>query len=257
MDRLAFQKISTYETCATHCVQKLQFHRNPRVIYDETLLSSVKTHFHQNSPMILCEIRHGSLISIDFPKLSMNIYDFTHRVQKSQFHRKPPVIYDETLLSSVKTHFYENSPMILCEIRHVSRIFIDFPKSPMNIHDFKRSTSVFIDIFVTSMFTGDQRTQFTCFHPWCDNIDDHRWLSGYITRENQCHQNLQDHPWYPLFVMHDHWLFDVITLKRKLDFCSCGYLPVSTGIRVFPHVSSIRPCQRTCQDVASGAGNGQ
>ena len=34
-------------------------------------------------------------------------------------------------------------------------------------------------------------------------------------------------------------------------------LPVSTGIRVLPHVSSIRPFQRTYQDVASGAGNGQ
>ena len=34
-------------------------------------------------------------------------------------------------------------------------------------------------------------------------------------------------------------------------------LPVSTGIRVLPHVSSIRPFQRTCQDIASGAGNGQ
>ena len=112
--------------------------------------------------------------------------------------------------------------MILCEIRHVSRIFIDFPKSPMNVHDFKRSASIFIDVFVTSVFTGDQRTKFTCFHPWCDNIDDHRWLSGYITRENQYHQNLQGHSWYPLFVMHDYWLFDVITLQRKLDSCSCG-----------------------------------
>ena len=34
-------------------------------------------------------------------------------------------------------------------------------------------------------------------------------------------------------------------------------LPVSTGIRVLPHLSSIRPFQRTCQDVASRAGNGQ
>ena len=34
-------------------------------------------------------------------------------------------------------------------------------------------------------------------------------------------------------------------------------LPVSTGIRVLPYVSSIRPFQRTCQDVASRAGNGQ
>ena len=34
-------------------------------------------------------------------------------------------------------------------------------------------------------------------------------------------------------------------------------LPVSSGIRVLPHVSSIRPFQRTYQDVASGAGNGQ
>ena len=33
-------------------------------------------------------------------------------------------------------------------------------------------------------------------------------------------------------------------------------LPVSTGIRVLSHVSSIRPFQRTCQDVASGASNG-
>ena len=34
-------------------------------------------------------------------------------------------------------------------------------------------------------------------------------------------------------------------------------LPVSTGIRVLPHVSSIKYFQRTCQDVASGAGNGR
>ena len=34
-------------------------------------------------------------------------------------------------------------------------------------------------------------------------------------------------------------------------------LPVSTGIRVLPHVSSIRPFQRTGEDIASGAGNGQ
>ena len=59
----------------------------------------------------------------------------SHRVQRSQFHQKQHVIYDETLLSSVKTHFQENLPMILCEIRHVSRIFIDFPKSTMNVHD--------------------------------------------------------------------------------------------------------------------------
>ena len=97
-----------------------------------------------------------------------------------------------------------------------------FQHHPMNVHDFKRSTSVFIDVFVTSMFTGDQCTQLTCFHPWCDNTDDHWWLSGYITRENQCCQNLQDHPWYPLFVMPDHWLLAVITLQRKLDSCSCG-----------------------------------
>ena len=69
---------------------------------------------------------------------------------------------------------------------------------------------------------------------WCDNIDDHRWLSGYITRENQCHQNLQDHPWYPLFVMHDLWLFDVINLQRKLDSCSCG----STSFYWYPRAST-------------------
>ena len=34
-------------------------------------------------------------------------------------------------------------------------------------------------------------------------------------------------------------------------------LSVSTGIHVLPHVSSIKSFQRTCQDVASGAGNGQ
>ena len=34
-------------------------------------------------------------------------------------------------------------------------------------------------------------------------------------------------------------------------------LPVSTGIRVLPHVSSIRPFQRTCQDVAAEVGNGR
>ena len=161
-------------------------------------------------------------------------FPLIHRVQKSQFHRKPRVVYDETLLSSGKTHSHENSPMILCEIRHVSRIFIDFPKSPMNVHDFKRSTAIFIDVLVTSVFTGDQRTQFTCFHPWLENIDDHRWLSGYITRENQCHQNLQDHPWYSLFVMHDHWLFDVISQQRKLDSCSCG----STSFYWYPRAST-------------------
>ena len=61
-----------------------------------------------------------------------------------------------------------------------------------------------------------------CFHLWYNNINDHRWLSGYITRENQCHQNLQDHRWYPLFVMHDHWLFAVVTLQQKPDPSSCG-----------------------------------
>ena len=34
-------------------------------------------------------------------------------------------------------------------------------------------------------------------------------------------------------------------------------LPVSTGIRVLPHVSFIKPFQRTCQDIPSGAANGQ
>ena len=131
--------------------------------------------------------------------------------------------------------------MILCEIRHVSRIFIDFPKSTMNIHDFKRSTSVFIDIFVTSVFVGDQRTQFTCFHSWCDNIDDHRWLSGHSTSEIQSHQNLQDHPWCPLFDMHDHWLFDVITLQRKLDSCLCGSISFYWYSR-----ASARQLYKTC-----------
>ena len=153
-----------------------------------------------------------------------------------------------------KRIFYENWPMILCEIRHVSRVFNDFPKPPMNVHDFKRSTSVFIDVFVTSVFTGDQRTKFTGFHPWCGNINDHRWLSGYITRENQCHQNLQDHPWYPLFVIHDHWLFDIIILQRKLDSCSCGSTsfywypraPTRQFYKTFPkHLSRhpVRGCQ--------------
>ena len=100
-----------------------------------------------------------------YPPQSVEWSHTTHRVQKSQFHQEPRVMYDETLFSSAKTHFHENSPMILCEIRHFSRILIDFPKSSMNIHDFKRSTSVFIDVFIVSMFAGDQRTQFTCFHP--------------------------------------------------------------------------------------------
>ena len=34
-------------------------------------------------------------------------------------------------------------------------------------------------------------------------------------------------------------------------------LPVSTGIRVLPHVSSIKSFQRTCRDVAPRADNGQ
>jgi hypothetical protein len=127
------------------------------------LLAGLRIGFHTGIQHLPKSIHEGQ--NLRSARKSPDIVSNSHCVQKSQFHRKPGVIYDETLLSSVKTHSHENSPMILCEIRHVSRIFIDFPESPMNIHAFKRSASIFTDVLVTSMFTGDQRTQFTCFHP--------------------------------------------------------------------------------------------